>query len=207
MKKAFEIWFALTFFALILFIIYFVFHVITYPFSNSSIDTVEELTFLDAMSIDHVNHYRKYPYPSAFEDFQEKLEAKADLLDIDIDKELFEALEDSKAVKDIEVEVVKNWSEKINDDSWASDIDIVQVKFTSRNLGNVKMKFLVADKSIIPPYSSRYLSLLSYSTDNSSIVNIHDQSTFLDAVYFRADDIIITEEDMKKYVHIPKSSD
>lgn len=157
---------------------------------NSSRDTIEELTFFDAMTIDYAKHHQRYPYPSAFDEYKEKLEIMADKFDIDLDKELFDALEDSENVKNVEIKVIKSWPAKIGNDSWNSDINQVRVTFFSKNLGDVAMDFLVTDKTIFPPYTSKYLSLISYSTNQGVVKNYGQSHTdFLDEIYFRNDDI------------------
>jgi hypothetical protein len=191
--------------------VFYVFYAIAYPFLNSSIDTVEELSFFDVMTIDYINHYRKYPYPSAAEEYEKKLQAWSEKNDINLNEELYDALDDSESVSDIKIKVVNTKHKKLAFggvvDQWDSKIDTVQVSFTSEKYGAVSMRLVVTDKTLYPPYNSKHLSVLSITVGNFEYSGENDLSDQLIDIYFHLDDKVNSESSASNQEHNRKTQE
>lgn len=141
--------------------------VISYPFLDSSEDVIEELTFSNLM-VSFPNHQ----YPSAAKDYVAALERAALKMGIDPDKELFDAIDDSENISNISITEISTISQKVSyNDPWEAKVDSLLLTFTSKKIGSVSMRFLVSDKSIMPPNLSYFIMLQSLTVDGQELVN------------------------------------
>lgn len=161
MKTLFQLWLSLT-------IISYAIFAPIYLFSNSSEDTIEELTFEELYVMMKLERY-----PSSAKDLTNKLEKIADKLDFDPSLELFESLESQTNIDNIKISVTKDIL-KFSGESGL--LDKVNVTFDHSSKGSVKLSFLASDKNyFLPNFSQFYGPLDVFINGNQLSPALYDQ--------------------------------
>ncbi|MBZ2193975.1 hypothetical protein JFJ09_17380 [Pseudoalteromonas arctica] len=141
MKTLFQLWLSLT-------IISYTIFTPIYLFSNSSEDTIEELTFEELYVMMKLERH-----PSSAKDLANKLEKLADRFDFDPSLELFESLESQTNIDNIKISVTEGILKLPGE---AGLLDKVNVTFDHSSKGSVKLSFLTSDKSYFLPNFSQF---------------------------------------------------